>query len=366
MVFFFFLGVTSAMSTFCLPLRELKRSLNSTTTPSPSVSLSMSALALATVIAVSVAYFSGIWNFARQVESVHGQLVRLGTVDEIELTKARYESLLREQLSEISTVEWTHIESSLDDMTAAMKSNVDGFLDWYYGPGGELVRTATRVSGWRGRDGARYEQKMIDRMHEDLLKDVPKEPLDKAVDEYRELVDILIRVTTEQYDTSLKQILSKNANDDSITAPVTVVTYDDSAVFELADELRENLRLRSEAFLQRQNASVISGAVGGAVAATVVGKAVYKRGVGNAGRLIQRLPRAARPLARTVLLGSRVITAGSGVGLLAMVVLTGGSEYVLLKFHERKDRPQFKDLIFYAIDTSQRALKAELQRVVQH
>ena len=365
MVFLFFLGVTSAISTFCLPLRELWRSLSSTTAPSPSVSLAMRVLALAIVIAVSVAYFYGFWNLTREVESIRGELVRLGTVDDIELTKARYESLLREHLSEVSAVKWTHIESSVDDMTAEMKSNVDDFLEWYYGPGGELMRTATRVSRFMSRDGAKYEQEMIDKLHEYLIDGVPSAPLEEAIDEYHELVDTLIQVTTEQYNTSLEQIISTNAIDTSTPGPVTVVAYNDSTIFGLADELRKSLRLRNEAFRQRQNASVISGALGGAVAATLVGKAVYKRGVGNASRLIQRLPRAARPIARTILLGSRVISISSGVGLVAMVALTVGSEYVILKFHEQKDRPQFRESIFDAIDTSQRVLKAELQRLVQ-
>lgn len=365
MVFLFFLGITSAMSTFCLPLSELVRSLTPTKSPLPKVSRTMLVLAIAIVVAVSVAYFYGFWNFTEKIENIAGKCVRSGTAAEVERMTTRYESLLRGQLDDLSAVKWTHIESLVDDQTAALKSNVDGFLDWYYGPIGELRRVGIRISGWIDRDGAEYEQSMIGKLHEFLLEDVPIESLDRAIEEYYELVDTLIQVTAEQYDTAVNEIVATNAIDTCNTGPVTVVAYRDSLSFGLADELRDGLRSRSEAFLQRQGVSVAFGAVAGAVATTLVGRAVYKRGVGNVGRLIQRVPRAARPLARTLLLGSRAITVGSGVGLLAMVVLTVGFEYALLKFHEREDRPQLKGLIFDAIDTSQTALKAELQPLVQ-
>ena len=49
-----------------------------------------------------------------------------------------------------------------------------------------------------------------------------------------------------------------------------------------------------------------------------------------------------------------------------MVAITVGSEYVLLKFYEKNDRPRFRETIMDAIDVSQRELVEELRSLLDY
>ena len=366
MLFLFFVGITSAMSTFCLPKLELKRAVGRpTTAASPCLSWPAVAISIAIVLAVSTGYVYSFWGFSREVEHVHDQLVRRGTMDLLEQAKQRYENLLRRQLSEVSASGLEEMESSVDTMIATMRSNVDGFLDWYYSPLGEAFRITSRVREFVSRHESREEQ-LVERLYEDLLEEVPIVILHRQWEILYQVSEALIEATREQFNVERDQIIASNVVDRNIPGPTTKVEQAKSPEFDIADDLQDNMKLQREAFLRRQNSSLVFGVVGGAVAATVVARTVFKRGLGGVDKLVRRLPRVARPLARSVFLGSRVLAASSGVGLLVMVALTGGSEYVLLKFHEKKDRPQFKDRIMDAIDLAEQELKAELQGLLEY
>ena len=361
MLFLFFVGITSAISTFCLPASELKRAVGKpNTAPSPSLSWLSIVISIAVFLSVSIGYVYMFWGLSTGIERIHGQLVRRGTIELIEQRKLHYETLLRQQLSAVSASGLSEMESSIDTMSVTMESNVDGFLDWYYSARGEAFRTISRAADLVSRDRVR-EERLVERLYDDLLAEVPIITLDRQWEILHKASEALIDATNRQFNVERDQIIASRIVDRDVAGPTTIVEHAKTLEFDIADDLRDSLRLRREDFLRRQNSSLVLGGVGGAVAATVVSRIVLKRGLVGVDKLVRRLPKIARPLARTVFLGSRVLTVSTGVGLLTMVALTAGSEYALLKFREREDRPQFRDSIMEAIDRAEQELKTELQ-----
>ena len=367
MVFFFFAGITSAMATFCVPLRELKRVVSRPTTDSePAVSKLYVVLTVAIVLSVGVCYAYGFRGFTMEVERVHDQYVQVGTVSLLERTRALHEGVLRAQLQDVATLTSDDMEAVVDIMFTDMRSNVDGFLDWYYGVGGEVFRTTQRALGALTRNSDRLEEQTLDRLHEKLMEDVSIATYRTHWESFQRVADTLVRVTEQQYNIERDKIVRSTSVDMKTTVgPTTVVRDADSFEFDIADDLRSRFATQHEAFLQRQNTSIVAGAITGAVASAVVGKAVFGSGIRGIDRLLAKAPRVVRPLIKTTLLSSKLV-AVSGAGALVMVAMTVGSEYVLLKFREVRERPQFRTVIMEAIDVSQRDLVTEIQHLLDY
>ena len=311
MLFLFFFGIISAMSTFCFSFRELKRAVSKPDTNVMSTSW-LSILLVSTIfLAVSAVYIYGFWGFSREVELVHDRLVRRGTVALLEQTKARYEDLLRQQLGEASSVSLEEMESAVDAIISAMRANAEDFLDWYYGPRGEIFRTAQRTLGRLRSNRDRYEQRMAARLSEFLLQEVPVDAYHVQWESFHRIAESLVEVTVDQFNLERDQIIRANTIVSDVTGPTSILEHVESPKFKIADKLRESLAIRREAFLERQNSSVVAGAVSGAVAGTVVGSTLFRKGVRGVDKLIGRLPRVMRPFAKAVFL-SRVVSLGTG------------------------------------------------------
>ena len=367
MVFFFFAGITSAIATFCVPLRELKRIVSRPTTDSePTVSKLSVVLTVAIVLSIGVFYAYGFRGFTMEVERVHDQYVQVGTVSRLERTRALHEDVLRAQLQDVATLTSDDMEAVVDIMFTDMRSNVDGFLDWYYGAGGEVFRTTQRVLGALTRNRDRLEEQTLDRLHEKLMEDVSIATYRTHWEFFQRVANTLVQVTQQQYNIERDKIVQSASVDVKTTAgPTTVVREADSFEFDIADDLRSRFAIQHEAFIRRQNTSIVAGSISGAVASAVVGKAVFGSPIRGIDRLLAKAPRVVRPLIKTTLLSSGV-AAMSGAGVLVMVAVTVGSEYILLKFRETGERPRFRTLIMEAIDVSQRDLVAEIKQLLDY
>lgn len=287
-------------------------------------------------------------SFGEQVYRL--PLQRLPALEQ--LTRSHFQSGERATLENV--VE--HLQQDIDSLFTAAHARVPELADWYYSLGGEYVRL---LSPLLIRGGLLSADHLAERTEQMLFGDELLAGHLEAM--RREVEDLLLEQHIDH------RVAWQAAMTEALEAWATVVPAPDDSAVEL-DLDRFDQRLMgydNSEFLTRMSLS--SGAGLGAMAGPLIWRAASRRAVAS-GRVA-----ASRGLARlagragSAAAGGAVTCAPAGPAALGCALLAGsaawlGSDWLLLRFDEARNREALEASLHHALTATRESLGEDLRQ----
>lgn len=269
---------------------------------------------------------SAVFDYVKEkakvaVEIIDGAVYKLGTLREIEITKA---SIYGESRMEL--------EKAVNKTYDEMEANVDKYLDWYYSLGAEYSRIYRLLTG-----------SVEEYMQEKLRKAIaPSEGLNQAFAVFKE--------NTEKAKAEVEKILQQNRLNLKDGQYKVVINTNLEDVYK-KNEIKNIISLKERLFFST-GVSLAAGAIASKMAGKIASKTAFKTASKAAVKMAAKKGAGA---ALSTVTGAFTSVFTSPIGGAAIGIATGVAlDKGMLKLEEAINRDNYKSEIISALEESRR------------